>query len=282
MTAHLQLFMILGAIVLLLIIFALLKRGLMSVKYSLLRLALAVGLVIAAAFPYVVYVLRDLLDIEMPGVNGLEAAEQIREKDRDCSIIFLTAFDEFSYAKRAISVHALDYLLKPGTEEELVAVLEEAIRLLEEKADGSQKNVREKPVDMQEKKKDAELENGNVRMSAVAENIRQYIDMHYKEDISLQSVAEKMNYSDAYFCKIFKQCFDKSFIGYLTEYRLERAKQLLADVRINVKDISVNVGYRDSNYFAKVFKRAMGSTPTEYRMEILKQMNKGNTAGGLG
>ena len=58
--------MILGAVVLLLIIFAFLKRGLMSVKYSLLWLALAVGLVIAAAFPYVVYVLRDLLDIEMP------------------------------------------------------------------------------------------------------------------------------------------------------------------------------------------------------------------------
>ena len=53
-------------VVLLLIIFAFLKRGLMSVKYSLLWLALAVGLVIAAAFPYVVYVLRDLLDIEMP------------------------------------------------------------------------------------------------------------------------------------------------------------------------------------------------------------------------
>ena len=65
MTAQLQLFMILGAVVLLLIIFAFLKRGLMSVKYSLLWLALAVGLVIAA-FPYVVYVLRDLLDIEMP------------------------------------------------------------------------------------------------------------------------------------------------------------------------------------------------------------------------
>ena len=61
MTAQLQLFMILGAVVLLLIIFAFLKRGLMSVKYSLLWLALAVGLVIAAAFPYVVYVLRDLL-----------------------------------------------------------------------------------------------------------------------------------------------------------------------------------------------------------------------------
>lgn len=66
MTAQLQLFMILGAVVLLLIIFTFLKRGLMSVKYSLLWLLLAMGLVIAAAFPYVVYVLRDLLDIEMP------------------------------------------------------------------------------------------------------------------------------------------------------------------------------------------------------------------------
>ena len=66
MTGQLQLFMILGAVALLLIIFAFLKRGYMSVKYSLLWLALSVGLVIAAVFPYVIYVLRDLLDIEMP------------------------------------------------------------------------------------------------------------------------------------------------------------------------------------------------------------------------
>ena len=65
MTPQLQFFMILGAVALLLIIFFFLKRGLMSVKYSLLWLALAVGLVVFALFPYVVYVLRDLLDIEM-------------------------------------------------------------------------------------------------------------------------------------------------------------------------------------------------------------------------
>lgn len=58
--------MILGAAILLLIIFALLKKGQMSVKYSLLWLALAVVLVIFAVFPYVVYVLRDLLDVQMP------------------------------------------------------------------------------------------------------------------------------------------------------------------------------------------------------------------------
>lgn len=66
MTFKLQFYMVFGAIALLLIIFVLLKRRLMTVKYSLLWLALAVGLVIFAAFPYVVFVLRDLLDIQMP------------------------------------------------------------------------------------------------------------------------------------------------------------------------------------------------------------------------
>lgn len=66
MTEQFQTFMFLGALVLLGIIFVLLKEGKMTVKYSLLWLCLAVVLVIFAACPYVVFVLRDLLDIEMP------------------------------------------------------------------------------------------------------------------------------------------------------------------------------------------------------------------------
>ena len=66
MTVQLHFFMVFGALALFLIIFCLLKKGLMSVKYSLLWLGLSVVLVVFAAFPYVVYVLRDLLDIQMP------------------------------------------------------------------------------------------------------------------------------------------------------------------------------------------------------------------------
>lgn len=220
-----------------------------------------------------------LLDIEMPGINGLEAAERIREKDGACSIIFLTAFDEFSYAKRAISVRALEYLLKPSEDVELVAVLEEAIRLADARA---QKEAEGEDISAVEPDSGRRVENDeegaaweqdstSIRMNAVAENIRQYIERNYMEDISLQTAAEAMNYSDAYFCKIFKQCFDKSFIVYLSEYRIEKAKELLFDVSINVKDISQKVGYRDSNYFAKVFKRVAGVTPTDYRMQVLRE-----------
>ena len=205
-----------------------------------------------------------LLDIEMPGINGLDAAEEIRRQDKDAVIIFITAFDEFNYAKRAISVHALEYLLKPVSEAELVTNLEEAIWLTE-------RTEKKKPL---LKAVLRENYHENIKMNAVADNIRNFITQHYKEDISLQDVAGSMNYSEAYFCKIFKQCFDKSFLVYLTEYRAEKAKVLLADMMINIKDVSTEVGYRDSNYFARVFKRSTGMTPTEYRYHVLNETKK--------
>ena len=78
-----------------------------------------------------------------------------------------------------------------------------------------------------------------------------------------------MNYSDAHFCKLFKQCFKVNFTAYLTEYRINIAKGMLEDPRLNIKDIGVAAGYIDSNYFARVFKRVVGCTPTEYRANVL-------------
>ena len=69
-----------------------------------------------------------ILDIEMPGINGIQAAEEIRTQDPDCCIIFLTAFDDFHYAKQAVHVRAMEYLLKPYSERELLDVLDEAVR----------------------------------------------------------------------------------------------------------------------------------------------------------
>lgn len=218
-----------------------------------------------------------LLDIEMPGINGLEAAARIRRKDKECSIIFLTAYDEFGYAKKAITVKALDYILKPIEEQELVAALEEAIRIEVERKTVKQDASSAKPAygnmaerEDAEEKESVDMAVEKLRMNAVAESIRAYIEKWYMEDIALQDVAAAMNYSDSYFCKLFKQCFDKSFVAYLTWFRMEKAKELLGDILINVKDVSVKVGYRDSNYFTKVFKRFVGVTPSEYRLHVLQ------------
>ncbi len=71
--------------------------------------------------------------------------------------------------------------------------------------------------------------------------------------------------SSFYFSKIFKQYRGVTFIDYLTSFRVSRAKELLKDLRWSIKEISCKVGYPDSNYFTRVFKRLEGLTPTEYR-----------------
>lgn len=189
-----------------------------------------------------------LLDIEMPGMNGIELAKLIREKNHDCIIIFITAYDRFEYAIEAMHIKAFDYLLKPWKEEKLTGLISEAISSIKEISsdDGKSENLQDSQKSI----------------------IKKYIKENYKRDISAGDVAGILGYSDVYFSKIFKQLFDDTFINYLTNLRIEKAKVLLKDVSFNIKEVGASVGYTDSNYFTKVFKRAVGMSPSEYRGNI--------------
>ena len=210
-----------------------------------------------------------VLDIEMPGFTGLEVARKIRETDKNCAILFLTGFDKFDYARQAISVRAMEYLLKPYNEQELVFAVEEAIRQVSVQLSARplQASVPEEPVRPEE--------DGDMRTAIIRAEIGSFIDAHYREDISMQDAAAALRYSDAYFCKLFKQCFKVNFSAYLNEYRVNRARQLMLDPRLNMKDIGAAVGYSDANYFTRVFKRLTGQTPSEYRMAAAEKAVQG-------
>ena len=201
-----------------------------------------------------------ILDIEMPGVTGLEAARQIRESGHPCMILFLTAFDKFSYAREAITLRALDYLLKPCQEQELILTVEEALHLYDRLGANPEAVLRGDIADGA-----GEEDLADRRMGQIRENIERYIREHYSTEISMQSVARAMNYSDAYFCKLFKQCFKVNFSAWLNEYRIDRAREMLQNTRLSVREVSTACGYSDANYFARVFKRVTGKTPSEYR-----------------
>ena len=182
-----------------------------------------------------------LLDIEMPGMNGIELAKYIKEKYAECIIIFITAYDRFDYAIEAMHIKAFDYLLKPWKEERLCELINTAIE-----------NVRS-------------MQKTDSIVHSQKDIIKDYIDRNYKKDISAKDVAGILGYSDVYFSKVFKQLFDDNFINYLTKIRIDRAKLLLKDVSFNIKEVGKSVGYADSNYFTKVFKRSIGMSPSEYR-----------------
>lgn len=107
--------------------------------------------------------------------------------------------------------------------------------------------------------------NLNKTKNAGIDNVLRYINRHYAEDITLESVCDALSYSRSSISHTFKQVTGRSFREYLTEIRLRSAKSLLSHSKLSVTEISYAVGFSDSNYFSNVFKAQTGMPPTEYR-----------------
>lgn len=105
------------------------------------------------------------------------------------------------------------------------------------------------------------------RYTNLIEEAKAYIAKNYmSEDISLKSTAASVNMSVSYFSSIFSQEVGKTFVEYLTETRMEKAKELLMCSSKRTFEIGYEVGYKDSHYFSFIFKKTQGCSPKEYRM----------------
>lgn len=101
--------------------------------------------------------------------------------------------------------------------------------------------------------------------------IREYIRAHYDDPyLSTKEISEYIMLSASYACTLFKNETGKTLNQYLTEFRMEKAKQFLANPRGTITNIASRCGYNDSNYFGKAFKKYTGLSPSEYRDTIVK------------
>lgn len=100
--------------------------------------------------------------------------------------------------------------------------------------------------------------------------IKDYISKHYvKESLSIKEIGDHVFLSASYVCTYFKAQTGQTLNQYITEYRMEKAMQLLGDARYQIADISSKVGYSNGNYFSKSFKKFTGLSPSKYREKIL-------------
>ena len=178
------------------------------------------------------------MDIEMPYKNGLEAAAVVKSQMPETHVVFLTAYDRFDYAEGALRSGGEDYLLKPASEADLREMLQKFFDVAPQAP------------------KDA---------TPFEAALRVWLHQHYTEDVALEAAAESMGMSPFYFSRQVKAATGQTFLELFTGYRIEKAKQRLLDTEMSVSEVGRSVGYPDSNYFTKVFKRAVGCTPTIYR-----------------
>ncbi|MCH4888568.1 response regulator [Acidaminobacter sp. JC074] len=95
-----------------------------------------------------------------------------------------------------------------------------------------------------------------------------YLEKHFSEEISLESVADYLHISPEYLSRLFKKETTKTFIHYLTTLRLEAAKRLIEDTQLKNFEVAEKVGYNEPNYFSYVFKKRYGISPSKYRKSI--------------
>jgi len=96
--------------------------------------------------------------------------------------------------------------------------------------------------------------------------VKQYIHSRYPDqDLGLESAARQVHLNPNYLSELFKEVTGRNFVDYLSEVRMEAAKQLLRETHLKTYEIAERVGYSSSKYFSAIFRKYCGMTPTEYR-----------------
>lgn len=193
-----------------------------------------------------------LTDIKMPICDGLELTRELYYNFPKIKVVLISGYDNFTYAQQAIKYHVHDYLLKPITD----SLLTECLLNIKMKLD-TEINFTQQEIYASQEYLSAE------KMIRI---VREYLLLHYREEIDWELLSEKFNFSLSYLRKIFKQETSYTPTQYLTFLRMNEAKNLLLKAPdVTISAIGKIVGYEDQYYFSRIFKKQTGCYPSDYR-----------------
>lgn len=197
-----------------------------------------------------------ITDIRMPGINGLELIEKVRNNLPQSLFIIISGYDDFEYLQKALRIGVFDYILKPIDSADLEKILIRAIkRIKENSSDDCKVNEIKQSI------------KGRIHNNTV-NNIVEYIENNYCCDfLTLNFVADKFDINPSYLSTIFKKVTGYNFYDYVNRTKVKKAKQLLAYTNYKVTDICRKSGFSDYRQFIRIFKKLEKRTPSQYRIE---------------
>lgn len=108
-----------------------------------------------------------------------------------------------------------------------------------------------------------------VTKKEIAEVIK-YIELHYQDKITLEMIADHVNFSENYLCRVFREQVGTSLIHYINNVRMNKAADLIMKGHTYIKEISSLVGISDQFYFSRMFKKHFGVSPSDYRAHVMQ------------
>lgn len=115
------------------------------------------------------------------------------------------------------------------------------------------------------------MDNNTLQNNSIVKKVIAYIDTHYMEALSIEGIAESVYLTPTYLCVLFKKNTGKTINNYLTEVRLEKARELLSRDNLHLQDICYRVGYLSPSYFSRLFRKYYGMSPSEYRDSLIHE-----------
>lgn len=189
------------------------------------------------------------MDINMPGMNGLEVIKKIRETQQLCSIIIISGYDDFQFAREAIRQKVDFYLLKPVDDDELTEVCAQAV-------ENYKKRLLEHNLLKQVQPSDSN-------------DILEYIQNHLDDStLDYESLQSEFNLSRSSISKLIKNATNQSLNEFITNQRIDLADAYLKNQKnATIKQIAVMCGFTDPLYFSRVYKKIRGKAPNNTREE---------------
>lgn len=211
-----------------------------------------------------------ITDIRMPAMDGLEMLK-IASATKKFTSILLTGHSEFDYAKKAVSLKVFEYLLKPIDEKQLTNTLLKAIEQINQ----------EKLISALNDKGYSEFSPNFEKFFKKENNLDYYvkealatIKNNYQTDLSVSVVAGDLQISKSYLCRRFKEQTDNTFVEFLNKYRVTKAIHLLDKGDLQIAQVAAEVGFNQYKNFAKVFKRYVGMTASEFINSNIRILDK--------
>ncbi|ACT02878.1 helix-turn-helix domain-containing protein [Paenibacillus sp. JDR-2] len=194
-----------------------------------------------------------LIDLKPSQAAGMKLCEQIRELSR-VSIILLGGSHDFQLLRKAMAFQVSDYIADPVQPEDLAASLCKV----------------KKELDLQSvhsKRLTLSYENKRSRNPSIIDLVKQYVQEHMHENITLKKISNMLHFNCAYLGQKFKDQENMSFNEYLLQQRMEKSKLLLKKTDMRIYEIANEVGYTEIDWFYKKFKEYTGASANEYRKQ---------------